>query len=543
MSSRLIQLQYFMVLLLGLVSLRLVHLQLVRGSHYRQLAEQNRLRVVPESAPRGLILDRSGQILATNKTVFRVALLPQEIEDLDGILKYLSPLVHRSVASLHETYKRQRSLPFMPVVIASGISKDMAMRLEEERWRLPGVLLRAETSEELPVLKSYGIRTKELVGRGGIERLLDHALRGRSGGLLVEVDHRARQVRGINRRAPESGSPIVLSIDAPLQRLVTEAFGSQAGACVVLDPNTGAVLAMVSNPSFDPESFLQSDSQTIRQLLDDPQSPLLNRATAGVYTPGSIAKLMTAAAALEQGLIQPSTTIHCPGALRIGDRTFHCWNRDGHGPMTLIEAIMQSCNVYFMQIGRRLGAAPLRSAMEQAGLSHKIGWPLEEQPGRLPQRRLMEGEVALLAIGQGDILVTPLQAAMMASAIGTNGSSAEPWVVSSVGGETLAHRPPKKQLKWSGKTLQAIKAGMLAVVKHPAGTGHRAFSELISIAGKTGTAQTHLPGMTHGWFVGFCPVDQPKAAMAIVAEYGGSGGDLPAYMARLICEHLAGAAP
>ncbi|MBI2104239.1 MAG: penicillin-binding protein 2 [Candidatus Omnitrophica bacterium] len=559
MTGRLVRLQLILSLALGLLVVRLVHLQLVRGAHYRRLAEQNRLRLVPEPAPRGLILDRRGRLLASNQTVFRVAIVPQELEDFPGVLRHIGALTHRSPDALNREYRRERSLAFMPATVVSYVPKEVAIRLEETRWQFPGLFVKPETvrhypggssaaqllgylsqptAEELPALKSYGVRPQHLVGRSGLERLLDEELRGRSGGLMVEVDHRARQVRVIGRRTPEAGSKVTLTLDAQLQSLIEQAFGTQAGGCVVLDPETGEVLAMVSVPAFQPEAFIDPETPVIRSLLDDPRSPLMNRTTVGVYLPGSILKLVAASAALEAGVITPSTTIVCPGSLTIGDRVFHCWNLDGHGPMTLRDALMQSCNVYFMQIGRRLGLKRLRAALEAVGLSRRTGWPLEEQRGHLPDRPLTEGEVAMLAMGQGEVLVTVLQAAVMAAAFANHGWAVEPWVVREIAHRPPPRRPSRRPIPWSPETFEAVRAGMEAVVRDPDGTGHRAFSPLVSAAGKTGTAQTHVPGRTHGWFVGFCPVDHPRAAIAVLAEYGGSGGDLPAEIARTICEYV-----
>jgi penicillin-binding protein 2 len=557
-SGRVGQLQLGIVIALGALTLRLTDLQLVRGASYRRLAEQNRLRLVPETAPRGLLLDRRDRILASNQTVFRVALVPQELEDLPGALARIGEIVGRSPDALRRQFLKSRSLTFIPATIIDRVPKETALRLEEEQWRLPGLLVSPETvrryplgssashligylsqptAEEFPLLKQYGVRPKELVGRSGLERLLDHALRGRSGGLMVEVNNRGHQVRTVGRRKPETGAAASLTIDAQLQSLIEEAFEAQTGACVVLDPATGELLAMVSRPAFRPEAFVDADVGLIRSYLNGVESPLMNRAVIG-YQPGSIGKLVTAATALEAHLITPSTTIQCPGFLRIGDRDFHCWNRDGHGSLTLTGAIAQSCNVYFMQVARRLGLSRLRQGMEEAGFSRRAGWPFDEQPGHLPTRRLSEGEVALLGIGQGEILVSPLQAAMMASVFANGGSLIEPWVVRSVGGQATAHRGKRRRVGWSASTIQAVREGMREVIQGDEATGHRAYSPLITVAGKTGTAQTHVPGSSHGWFVGFCPVDEPRAAMAILAEHGGSGGDLPASIARTVCEYV-----
>jgi cell division protein FtsI/penicillin-binding protein 2 len=333
------------------------------------------------------------------------------------------------------------------------------------------------------------------------------------------------------------GVRVELTVDAQLQSLIEQAFAGAPGACVVLDPQSGATLALVSSPTFSPDAFTAPDADLVERYLEDPQAPLMNRATMGAYQPGSIVKLLTAAAGLEAGLITPFTPINCAGKLVIGDRTIHCWNRDGHGPLILRDALMQSCNVYFMQVGRRLGAAKLLDALAKAGFAHGTGWALEERDGHLPKRRLTEGEVALLAMGQGEILITPMQAAVMAAIFANGEGMVEPWVVSKVGDDAADPRKRRK-LGWKPKTFESIRQGMNAVVADPLGTGHRAATPLVTIAGKTGTAQTHLQGRTHGWFVGYCPAEHPRVAMAIIAEFGGAGGDLPAEIARTVCEYI-----
>jgi len=536
----------------SLLVIRLADLQLLHGAEYRELAEQNRLRLVPEPAPRGVIVDRRGRVLAANQTVFHAALVPQEVQERSVVLRRVGEIIHRSPELLEREFRKARGLAFLPAIIAPRIPKELAIRLEEERWQLPGVLVKAEpvrsyplgsvgahilgylsqpTPEELPLLKSYGIRPKELVGRTGVEQLLDQSLRGRPGGLLVEVNSRGKQVRVVSYRPPVPGAHVVLTVDAKLLALIEQRFGAQPGAAVVLNPQTGEVLAAVSAPA----------PADVVKVLNDPASPLMNRAGMGLYQPGSIMKLITAGAALERHVISPSETIVCPGSLTIGDRIFHCWYRDGHGPMMLRDALVQSCNVYFMTVGRRVGAGPLRDAMREMGLSRRSGWPLEERSGHVPERRLTEGDVAQLAIGQSELLITPLQAAVMAGALANRGWLVEPWLVTSVGDHAMPHPPLRRRVNWSASTFEAVRQGMIAVVQDREGTGHRAFSHLVTIAAKTGTAQTQRPGKTHAWFVGFCPVEHPKVAMAIVAEYGGSGGDLPAEIGKLVCEYMASA--
>jgi len=563
-NTRIWLFRYLLLLGFGLLILRLGYLQLLRGRAFRQLADRNCLRLVPEAAPRGLILDRHGRILATNRRMFRVAAIPQEAKDRPALFARLSPLVGVSPEDLELRFRDQRDKPFLPATLVKQVSKPVALRIEEARLKLPGVVVESlvgrrypqgtvashllgyvgqPSAEVFPTLKQYGVQPQDLVGRAGLELELDAYLRGRSGGSMIEVDSRARQVRIVGHREPVPGKPVGLTIDAELSALIEREFGPQAGAAVVLNPQTGEVLAMVSSPSFPPEAFSSQDSKVVQALLDDERAPLMNRSTAGAYLPGSIVKIVTAAAALEHRLITPHTTLNCSGYLAIGDRRIHCWNRDGHGPVGVREALRGSCNVYFMEVGRRLGLERLRGALAGVGFGKKTGWRLGEAPGHLPfGRRMSEGEVALLAIGQGPILVTPLQAAVMVSVIANGGWLVEPWVVSRVEDHQLA-RPSLRAVGWSRETIATIHEGMRAVVQDPQGTGIRAHSEQVRIVGKTGTAQTHVPGKTNGWFVGFCPEEEPLAAMAIVAELGGSGGDLPAYISRTVCEHLAGPRP
>ncbi|MDP3773137.1 MAG: penicillin-binding transpeptidase domain-containing protein, partial [Gemmatimonadales bacterium] len=278
MGARIIKLQIGLVIALVLIGGRLLHLQILQGAGYRRLAEQNRLRVVPEAAPRGVIYDRKGRILAATQTVFRVAVVPQELRDqeLHTVLTQVSAIAQRPVQALQKAYRKARSFAFLPATVVNRVPKDIALRLEEERWRLPGVLVQAETArayphgalaahvlgyvglpspEEYAQLKRHGVRVNDLIGRAGLERKLDGTLRGRSGGVLVEVDHRARQIRTVGERPSEPGRDITLTLDAGLQSLVEASLGEHPGAAVVIDPETGDVLAMVSRPAYDPNAF------------------------------------------------------------------------------------------------------------------------------------------------------------------------------------------------------------------------------------------------------------------------------------------------
>ncbi|MBI3319969.1 MAG: hypothetical protein HYZ89_05230, partial [Candidatus Omnitrophica bacterium] len=398
MPTRITLSRYVFLAGLGLLVLRLVYLQLLHGSAYRKLADQNCLRLIPQAAPRGLILDRVGRALATNRTGFQLAVVPQDLpapHQLPGhetalrspnrqredaaaesenqhigagrkaarpssmnarevLFGRLGVLTNLSPDALESRFEEERSSPFLPIPLVNTLPKTTALRIEEEHFALPGVVVESTSirnyplgavaahligylsqpsPEDFPVLKEYGVRPKELDGRAGLEREFDMYLRGRVGGSLIEVDSRGRQVRVIGHREPVPGQSLVLTIDAALQEMIERQFGQQAGACVVLNPQTGEVLAMASHPSFDPEAFATQDTSTVAQWLEDPGAPFMNRATVGVYPPGSIVKPITAATALEQHLITRESSTACPGYLVIGDRRFHCWKHDGHGPV------------------------------------------------------------------------------------------------------------------------------------------------------------------------------------------------------------------
>lgn len=557
--SRYEQLRWMVFLLLAVVVARLGYLQIFQAGHYRALSDRNRIRYVPEPAPRGLIYDRKGRVIASNQTLFQAAIVPQESDDLDYLLNQVGMVLGESFETLRKRFRRNRGYSFVSAPVTRHLDKDKALALEEERWRLPGLIVQPVIARRYPFgkevshvlgylskpkpgeverLKAYGVLPQYMVGRTGIEQLYDSILRGSPGDQVVEVNHRGHRQRILRERKAVPGRSIKLTVDASLQSLIATIFQDHPGACVVLDPRTGEVLAMVSNPSFDPEAFAVSDSEKIRGYLADENLPLLNRATYGVYPPGSIAKIIVASAALEEGMITKHTKINCEGHMRIGDRIIHCWYRDGHGYLELVEAIRYSCNVYFMRVGCWLGLEKLLSVYTRVGFSQATGWPLGERVGSLPTRRLSQGEVAMLSIGQGPIDVTPLQVAMMISMFANNGWIIQPWIVQEIDGKPITKQANRYRIGWDQEIFRTIREGLKGVVNDFEGTGHRAFTEEVEIAGKTGTAQTHKPNLNHGWFAGFCPADEPRAAFAIVAEYGGSGGDLPAQVGRAVCEYI-----
>ena len=547
----------------ALVALNLGRLQLVQGPMYQRLAEQNHLRLLPSSAPRGRILDRTGLALAETRAALNVVIVPQETAQLPPTFSLLARLLNRPAERLAQAYRTGKTLPFAPVVVAADIPRETALIIEERRHQLPGVFIQPQAlraypegvaaahvvgyigdidADELASMEEYGYRLRDRVGKTGIERRFDAYLRGEPGGTMVEVDHRGRfvRMRGVREAAP--GRDVQLTISAWLQRQASQLLGDARGACVALDPRNGEVLALVSSPGFDPNIFLQSDSEAKRDILTASSSPMVQRASGAAFTPGSIFKIVTATAALESHRATPLSTVLCRGALTLGTQAMKCWKQDGHGSMDLRLGLAHSCNVYFGQLG--LWAGP--EALHAWALQYGLGRPTEielpgEAAGSVPSpswwggRHWYAGDTAHLAIGQGGLLVTPLQAAVMMAAVGNGGWVVRPHVVRAIGGVAIAGASAH-HLAANPETLAAINAGLRAVVETPDGTGRRVYSSRIRIAGKTGTAQTQIAGSPHGWFVGYAPVEDPQLVIVVLLEHGGSGGDRPSEIARQLFE-------
>lgn len=537
----------------------LFHLQAARGESYYNLAEKNRLRLIPFSAPRGDILDANGLVLAQDALSYQVCIIPQDIENLTQTLSSLSKILDEPIQRLKELYKKNISLPFVPANVAPGISIQTVLSIEEQRHRMPGV--RIETTfkrfyhladkmshiigflgeigkEELQEKKTYGYRYRDYIGKAGIEKTADAYLRGTPGGIQVEVNNLGQQVSVLGRKEPVPGKTITLTIDGRLQSYIAELMKDKIGAVVVIEPFTGEVLAMVSAPGFNPNKIGGS--------LNMPGSPHVNRTISGRYIPGSIFKLITAVCGLEHGEPLKNQYVLCNGRMEIGDSVFICWKQDGHGRVNLADAIIHSCNIFFYKLGLALGPEELNEWSRSFGLGRVTGIELPgESAGLVPSPRWkrahlnhgswFDGDTANFAIGQGYLLITPLQAACMVSAIANGGWFIQPHIIKKIQDRQIA-RFKRRYVGCSKETLDIIKNAMIEVVDNPSGTGFRAKVEGIKIAAKTGTAQTHISGYPHAWFVGFAPAEKPKISFCIFIEHGGSGGFIPADIAKDIVE-------
>ncbi len=565
------------LILFGVLIFRLFFLQVVRSQTYRRLSEENRIRVIPVDAPRGHILDRHGQVLVCNRPSYVVSIVPFQLREMERTIETLAKFLGMETEQIVTRFNESRQRRFEPVKIKRDIDFKTLAVIQEHKLDLPGVIYQVEprreylygplaahllgtvgeiSSNELTALRGSGYRHGSLIGKGGLEKQYERFLRGEDGVQYVEVSAVGREIGPLpNRPALEArpGNDLMLTIDLALQRVAEEALSdSVAGAVVALDPASGEILAMVSRPAFDPNLFSSViPESTWRALNEDPGHPLLNRAIQSAYPPGSILKVLTAAAGLEAGVITPYTRFSpCTGALKYGDRWFRCWQPWGHGSLALVEALAQSCDVYFYQLGLKLGLDRWSDFMKSCHLGKALGVDLAgEVDGLAPDRNFFtdrygrrnwgSGVILNLVIGQGENLMTPLQAASFMAAIGNGGTIYRPHLVGeirSLRGKSLPRKPEViGQLPIAAGNLTTLKRGLRAVVQNSSGTGRQAAVSGFEVAGKTGTAQ-NPHGEDHSWFAAFAPLDQPRIAIAVLVEQGGHGGSVAAPIAGRIME-------
>ena len=581
-KRRILLLSFVVGVIFAVLVLRLWHLQILNVDDYRSMSENNRLRFVPEAASRGAIMDRNGTVLVSNRPSFSLAVVPQEVKDRDGLLNQLVALLGLDRAELAERWEKGKGRArYYPVVLASNISRDQVEIVEENRLRLPGVEIEmkpvreysggilaahllgyiGEVSEDELSSKGYEeYNPGDYIGKNGIERSWEKDLHGNDGGRQLEVDARGRVLRTISESYPTVGNSVVLTIDANLQKQAERAFGDQAGAAVAMDVNSGEVLAFVSNPGFDPALFsgkLPADKW--KEYLDDKRHPLENKALTGQYPPGSTFKIITALSGLEDGKIDEHTSVVCNGSYDLGTSTFNCWNRHGHGATSLKKALRESCDVYFYQLGEHLGvdaiAATARKFMLGAplgiGLLHEKGGliPTAEWKQKRFGKRWFHGETLPVAIGQGYVLMTPIQLASMIATVANEGSVYRPHLVKRIvdsDGKLLKEFKPELlgTTGISADKFRLVKQGLFAVVNEPGGTGAMARLYDVHVAGKTGSSQvvklrdsklsTPWQFRDHALFVAFAPYEKPEIAVAVVVEHGEHGGSAAAPIAGRI---------
>ncbi|MFH1892533.1 MAG: penicillin-binding protein 2 [Candidatus Zixiibacteriota bacterium] len=564
-----------MLLLLG----RMFYMQVFQHKSYLEISEENRIRIVPEMAVRGRVTDRNGRLLIDNRPSYEVAAVPSEITNLDSTAGNLSELLEMPQERISKKISESGFRRYEPVRLKRDAPFEVVCNIEETSGRYPGVVIQLNqsrnypsggmaahllgylseiTGDELEKLRSKGYHSGSLVGRKGAERAFDDYLRGADGTTYLEVTAKGQILGPLKERAPinpSAGYDIKLTIDYDLQQLGESLFGDTlTGSVVALDPNTGAVLAFVSQPSFDANLFTGPLSpEDWNMLSTDERHPLLNRCIQATYPPGSVYKLIVAGAGLETGTITEHTRfLSCTGGYRYGRRTFRCHKQSGHGVLTLVDAIAASCDVYFYQLGRQLGVTRWAEYSRACGFGKKTGLEFaDEVSGLVPdvayydkrfgEEKWSSALILNLAIGQGEILVTPLQMASFYSALANGGRILRPHVLYSLGtGREEIFKEPEEVggLPFSESTMRILRRSCVEVVNGKLGTAHLAQVKGTTVAGKTGTAQ-NPHGNEHAWFCAYAPADNPVIAIACIVENAGHGGSVAApLVAKMIDQYL-----
>lgn len=560
------------VLLIG----RMFFMQTFQHNSYLEISEENRIRIVPEIAIRGKVSDRDGRLIVDNRPSYVVAAVPNEVSDIEMIASNLSSLLDIPAERIATKVTSSRYRRHQPVRLKRDAPFDVVCKIEEASDNYPGVVLQLGqsrnyppdgstahllgylsevTESELDELRGKGFHSGSLIGRKGIEKRYDNFLRGVDGTRFLEVSAEGKIIGALKERdpiEPVPGYDVRLSIDYDLQVYGESLFGDTlVGSIVALDPRTGSVLAFISQPSFDANLFTGPLSEEDWQRLStDERHPLLNRCIQATYPPGSIFKAAVAAAALESGTITEHTRfLACSGGYRYGNRVFKCHKLSGHGVMAVVDAIAASCDVYFYQLGRELGLERFAEYSRKCGFGQRTGIDLaDEASGLIPDveyydRRFGEGKwpkslILNLSIGQGEILVTPLQMAVFYAALANGGSILRPHALHSLvtpEGEIVKEPEQVGTLPFSASTLNIVRRGLVDVVNGEHGTAHLAQVKGTVVAGKTGTAQ-NPHGNEHAWFCAYAPADNPVIAVACIVENAGHGGAVAAPMVARIIE-------
>jgi penicillin-binding protein 2 len=551
---------------------QLWYLQVLEGGRFLDASDKNRIRVRPIAAPRGILFDRNGVPLVDNRPAFTLSIIPRELDNRDAVLGKVSSLLDLPYQELVDALERVSSDSFLPVRIRRGLTMEDVAKVEEWKLELPGVIVEVEPQRAYPTsrfaahllgyvreandeqMRQGRYRRGELVGQTGLERLLDEFLRGRDGGERIEVDAMGRPIRLIQQTEPHPGAEVVTTIDRRIQEIAEKEMEGKAGAVVVMDPRNGDVLALVSTPAFPVDAFTGNiDRTTWLKLIQDPAHPMLNRASQAQYPPGSVFKIILMAAGLQEGTITPVDRVSCSGSFDYGGRTWKDWKKEGHGSVDLRRGIAQSCDVYFYQQGLKIGAAAIARYAKAFGFAGPTGFELgTEKFGLIPEPRPRRdrktrawtgGDTLNMSIGQGAVLVTPMQVARMMSAVANGGVLWKPRLVQRIERpeQGVVFRDPGQvngHVELSPVVWALIRDGLWEVVNGH-GTGGRARIPGLDIAGKTGTAQTIANskserGEDHAWFAAFAPAKDPQAVVVVLVERGGHGGDAAAPIARKI---------
>lgn len=561
---------YIVISVFSIFLLRLWYLQIIKGDDYKIIDERNRIRVIDIPAPRGIIYDRNNNPLVKNVLSYDISMfredIPESTETLEGLGRLIGLSAEnilklaKATANPYETVKLRRNVSFKEVARIDarktdfpGLQAEVASAREYIYGQTAGHLLgylSNPTPKQLSMPEFSNVPVHAFVGQFGIEKSYDSILRGVAGKKIVEVDALGNIIRFVRIQKPLKGQDIRISVDINAQQEAEKSLEGRAGAVVALKADTGEVLAMASSPSFDPNLFVLGIEQNEwRELINDPDRPLMNRAIQNQYPPGSTFKPITALAALETGLISMGTSVYCSGSTYFG-RTFRCWKQEGHGRVDTHRAIVESCDVFFYEIGKKINIDTIANYASAFGLGRPTGIELEgEASGNVPsnkwklrakREKWYQGETLSVAIGQGYLSVTPIQMARLTAGLVNGGKIYKPHL--------LADEAPEleRTINVDPVNLDFIKKAMLGVVYEDKGTGNMARSGIVSIGGKTGTAQV-IGGAVkgkyladrhkdHAWFIAYAPQHNSQIAAAVFIEHGGHGGSAAAPVAKRVIE-------
>jgi penicillin-binding protein 2 len=571
------------------LSMRIWYLQILKWQYLTGLSENNRVRMVSLPSYRGMIKDRNGEILVSIRPSFNLYIVPEDAGDSGPSLDLLAKKIKFQRGKLKENISRVK--PFKDVLIKADISREEVAFVEENNMSLPGIKIKAEplrnyvykdlmshtlgylgeiSKSKLKNTNNPFYSLGDFVGKNGLENVFESTLRGKKGYKEVEADVSGRELKVIRKLLPESGDNLILTLDVKVQEELEKAMITTPekivnGSAVVIKVQTGEILAIASKPNFDPNEFASGITLgNWRKLSNDEMYPLQNRSIHSQYPPGSTYKIAVAYAALEEGVVNPKTTIFCPGHFKLGRGLYRCWKKSGHGAVNLHDALVQSCDVYFYTVGHRMGIDTLARYAKKFGFGSPAGIGLSrEKSGLVPstqwklknrKKPWLLGETISASIGQGYNLVTPLQQANMMVAVANGGMLLNPYLVKRIeepGGATIKEFFPEIRGKITGNSenLEVIRKALRDVVNGPRGTGKRSRLKNIIVSGKTGTVQVvrmksneelekkdEVPYKyrDHAWFVAFAPYEKPEIAVAVLVEHGGHGGATAAPIAQKV---------
>ena len=569
----------------SILLMRLFFLQIIKGEEFRRLSENNSIRLQNIDPSRGMIFDRGGKLLVYNRPAFDVSIILKDARPVEETIKKLSRYINTPADELMMKVASKKGISlYKPLLLKQDIGRDTMAAVEVHKYELPGIVVNVNPRRyyinrqsaahligylgeispvELRSDKYPGCRQGDLIGKFGAEKAYQPFLRGKRGGNQVEVNAVGQVIKVLSTVHSQPGYNFYLTIDQAVQEKTEALLEGVIGAAVAMDPSNGQILAMASNPSFDQNTFVGGMShEQWESFVSDPLKPLTNRAVQGEYPPGSTYKIVTAIAGLEEGVVDYETTLEpCKGFFKFGNREYGCWKESGHGKLTVRDAITQSCDVFFYQIGLAIGVDKLKEYADSCGLGSSTRVDLDRETGGLiptaawKKRRFgvewQEGETLSIAIGQGFNLVTPIQMAVLTSAVGNGGTKYKPEIfkkIESAEGKVFKESKPQVlgKISASSETLELVRKGLWGVVNSEKGTARGSRIHGIEFSGKTGTAEVvsrkedetdekenvpdHLK--PHAWFIAYAPSENPEIAVAVVVEHGEHGSGSAAPIAR-----------